>query len=90
MKITKIKMHTSKESSNHCIDIKDLYIPDCREPGWYPKASVYDAIKQGMTFYVDIKPYPECVAALSETGEKYVRSEADDKESDNLLKLPRE
>lgn len=46
MKITKIRMNTSKETSNHCIDIKDLYIPDCKNPGWYSKASVYDAIKK--------------------------------------------
>lgn len=81
MKITKIRMNTSKETSNHCIDIKELYIPDCSRPGWYSKASVYDAIKKGVKIHVDRYTYPECVAAESASGEKYVRSEPDDRET---------
>lgn len=47
-------------------------------------------LKKGLSIHVDRKPFPECIAVLSENNEKYVRSEPDDSEQDNLLQLPRE
>lgn len=90
MRIIKIRMNSGYETSNHCIDIKDLYVINCDVPGWYPKAGVYDAINNGASIRVNRYPYPECVCAKSQYGEKYVRSEPNDTENDNLLKLPRE
>jgi len=35
-------------------------------------------------------PYPDLIPAMSKYYEKYVRSEPNDTENDNLLKLPKE
>lgn len=91
MKITKIKMRRGCEYSDDVLEIDSLYIPDCKEPGYYSKASVHDYVKKYPdSIYVDIKPYPFLVAVVSANGEKYVRSEPDEYKKDNLLKLPKE
>lgn len=91
MKATKIRMNNGKDNSNECIDIKDIYIIDCNIPGWYPKAGVYNAIKNnGETVVVNRNPFPKLVPCLSENGEKFVKSEPDEFKRDNLLSLPRE
>jgi hypothetical protein len=58
---------------------------------WKTKAFVHDKVKAFPgSIKVNIAPYPDLVPATSIKGEKYVRSEANDTEHDNLLKLPRE
>ena len=59
--------------------------------GFYPKASVHDYLQSNPgSIQVDIYPYPNLLPAISSNNEKYVRSEPNDSEHDNLLKLPRE
>lgn len=91
MKVTKIRMRHGCQYSDNVVEIDSLYIPDCKEPGFYAKESIHDYVKKHPnSIYVDRYPYPNVVPAVSANGEKYVRSESNDTVNDNLLKLPRE
>lgn len=91
MKATKIKMYTGKENSQSLLEIDEIYIQGCTEPGFYKKAKVYDYLKNNPgTIQVNIYPYPNLIPVLSVNGEKYVRSSANGSTKDNLLSLPRE
>ncbi|MEA5031456.1 MAG: DUF3892 domain-containing protein [Sphaerochaeta sp.] len=58
---------------------------------WKFKAKIYDLVKESPgSIKVDRYPYPDLIPAKSKNDEKYVRSEPNDTENDNLLKLPRE
>ena len=87
----KIKMMSGCSNSNNTQEIAEIYIDGCTDPGFYPKAVLYDYLKKHPgSIKVYISPYPDVLPALSVRGEKYVRSEPNDTSKDNLLKLPRE
>lgn len=91
MRATKIKMRSGCGTSNSLLEIDSIYITGCEKEMYYPKESVYNAVKDNPgSIQVDIYPYPNLIPALSSNGEKYVKSSADNTTSDNLLKLPRE
>lgn len=90
--VEKIEMNEGHKDSYHCIDIKYLYIDFKNGKGLqaYSKASIYDYLSNHpQSIKVFKSPFPYVVRALSSNGEKYVRSEPNDSENDNLLKLPR-
>lgn len=57
--------------------------------GFYPKEQVYDMLVNGKIIRVNIYPYPALEEMTSFKGEKYVRSEPNENQYDNLLNLPR-
>lgn len=90
MKATKIKMKSNCGKSNNLLEIDQIYIEECDKPGFYDKSGVYDClVKSPNSIYVNISPYPKCIPAISNTGEKYVKSSPDNTIYDNLLNLPR-
>lgn len=91
MRATKIKMRAGSYYSDSLLEIDQIYIIGAQQEGYYPKASVHDAVKSDPgSIQVDIWPYPNLIAAISPLGEKYVRSSPNNSTTDNLLKLPRE
>ena len=91
MKATKIKMKTGSYYAQSLLEIDEIYIEGCTEPGFYKKSAVYDCLKKNPnSIKVDIYPYPNLIPALSSNNEKYVRSTPNGYGHDNLLSLPRE
>ena len=89
MKATKILM-TFGHSNGGLLEIDSIYLEGCTSPGFYKKAAVHDYLKEHPgTIQVGIYPYPEVVPAVSQYGEKYVRSSPNGYGYDNLLSLPR-
>lgn len=85
----KIKMKRNCEYSQNVCDIDSIYLDDMHS--YHKKAEIYDYLRLNpKSICVNIYPYPYLVPAVSSTGEKYVRSKANDTTSDNLLNLPRE
>ena len=90
MKATKIKMKPSCGNSNNLVEIDQIYLEGCQENGFCYKSVIYDYLKKNPnSIEVNIYPYPKLQPAVSQNGEKYVRSEPDYTGKDNLLKLPR-
>lgn len=90
MKATKIRMNKGFETSNNAIDIKEIYIVGCSNPGWFSKETLHDHLKKHpKSIQVDIAPFSDLFPVVSGNNEKYVRSEPNDIKSDNLLQLPR-
>jgi len=90
MKATKIKMKSGCQYSTSTLEIAEIYIEGCDNPGYFSKGILYDFLKKNPnSIQVNIYPYPDLLPALSRSGEKYVRSEPNDTPNDNLLKLPR-
>ena len=86
----KIKMEQWSTAPYYPRDIAEVYVDGCDNPGFYPKATLHNYLKDHPhSIKVDIAPYPYIVPATSVNGEKYVRSEPNDTTNDNLLKLPR-
>lgn len=84
---THIKMNSGRENSQNLTEIDQIYILNC---GWYDKEDLYDHLVQNpKTIAVDIFPYPCLIPAISSNREKYVRSNPNDYEHDNLLDLPK-
>ena len=91
MKATKIKMKSGCQKSSSLLEIDEIYITGCTDPGYYKKAVIHDHVKKNPgSIQVDIWPYPDVVHAVSVNGEKYVRSSPNAYGHDNLLSLPRE
>ena len=91
MRITKIKMTYGNYYSNNLLEIDELYISGCTNPGWFKKSLVHDYVKSHKgSIQVNIYPYPDIEPMVSIYGEKYVRSTPDSTRKDNLLNLPRE
>ncbi len=91
MKAIKIKMKPGCGSSNNLQEIDKIYLEGCKEDGYYYKSAIYDFLKRNPnSIQVDIYPYPNLQPAVSQNGEKYVRSEPNYTGKDNLLNLPRE
>ena len=90
MYATKINMQSGCAYSNSTLEIAEIYIEGCDNPGFFPKATLHDFVKEHPdSIKVKLSPYPALVPATSTKGEKYVRSEPNDTPNDNLLKLPR-
>lgn len=88
---TKIKMQYGCRNSQNLMEIDSVWIADCQCPGYYKKAILYDHLKTSPgTIQVGIWPYPNLIPELSVNGEKYVRSNPNRYQHDNLLDLPRE
>lgn len=91
MRATKIKMKPGCGSSNNLQEIDKIYLEGCQENDYYYKSIVYDFLKNNPgSIQVNIYPYPDLQPMISQSGEKYVRSEPDYTGRDNLLSLPRE
>lgn len=85
---TKIKMKYGCYYSQNLLEIDKIYI---HGNGWYTKDYLYDYLVQNpKTIAVNIYPHPYLIPALSINREKYVRSNPNIYEHDNLLNLPRE
>ena len=90
MYATKIKMMPGCGNSQKAVEIDEIYIEVCKDPGFYKKAVLHDYLKDNPgTIKVKISPYPDLVPATSSRGEKYVRSAPDEYTHDDLLDLPR-
>lgn len=90
MKATRIKMKNGCGNSNSTLEIAEIYVDGCNNPGFFDKGALHDHVKANPgSIQVNIPPYPNLVHATSARGEKYVRSEPNDTPHDNLLKLPR-
>lgn len=70
-------------------DIQSIYLSGEGLDGFYPKEQVYDMLVNGKIIRVNIYPYPALEEMTSFKGEKYVRSEPNENQYDNLLNLPR-
>lgn len=91
MKAIKIKMRYGCQYSDNVLGIDSIYVTGCNNPGFFKKEVFHDYLKDHPgSIYVDRYPFPQLVPAVSGNGEKYVHSEPNDTERDNLLKLSRE
>ncbi|WP_410173086.1 DUF3892 domain-containing protein [Desulfovibrio desulfuricans] len=83
-------MKNGCSNSYNALEISEIYIEGCDNPGYYEKGVLHDYVTNNPgSIQVNISPYPNLVPATSSRGEKYVRSEPNDTQHDNLLKLPR-
>ncbi len=91
LKAIAIRLNWGCTSPKSCNDISEIRIRDTwGTEDWKAKGVVHDIVKASPgAVQVNIAPYPDLVPATSMYGEKYVRSEPNDTEHDNLLKLPR-
>lgn len=90
MYATKIKMMPGCGNSQKAVEINEIYIEGCKDPGFYKKGVLHDYLKGNPgTIKVKISPYPSLIPAISSRGEKYVRSAPDEYTHDDLLDLPR-
>lgn len=90
-KATKIKMKYGCHYSDNVLEIDQVYLEGLRYNGYYKKEDIHDYLKNNPnTIVVNIYPYPYVIPAESVYGEKYVKSEPDSTNKDNLLRLPRE
>lgn len=82
---------TARSASASLLEIDEIYIEGCDNPGFFKKATIYDYLKNNPgTIKVKLYPYPNVVPAVSSNGEKYVRSSPNNYGRDNLLVLPHE
>lgn len=87
---TKLKMRSGCYSSQSLLEIDEIYIEGCNNPGFFKKEDLHDFLKEKPgTIKVNIHPYPNVIPATSTRGEKYVRSSPDSYQHDDLLDLPR-
>lgn len=91
MYANKIKMKSGCYTSQNLLEIDEIYIEGCDNPGFFSKAILHDHLKEHPgSIQVKIWPYPNVIPAISSHNEKYVRSTPNDYTHDNLLDLPRE
>ena len=91
MYATRIKMQRGCYNSQSLLEIDEIYIEGCNNPGFFKKAILHDYLEEHPgTIQVKVPPYPNIVPEESIHGEKYVRSSPNSSERDNLLSLPRE
>ncbi len=89
MKATKIKMKSGCKDSKRTWEIDSIYIDGFHS--YKKKEDVYDyLVKNPYSIQVNLYPYPFLQPVNSNIRGKYVRSQPNDTENDNLLKLPRE
>lgn len=91
MLATRIKMYRGKESSNTLLEIDEIYLTGCQQPGYYKKEKIYNyLINNPGSIQVNRYPYPNLIPRISINEEKYVSSSPNDSTADNLLKLPQD
>lgn len=91
MYATKIKMKRGCHFSQSLLEIDEIYVEGCTNPGYFKKAVIHDYLKDNPgSIKVNIWPYPNVTHAISTRGEKYVKSVPNQYGHDNLLMLPRE
>ena len=89
MRATKIRMKPGYPNGG-LMEIDMIYLEGPSISGFFKKADVHDFLKSKPgSIQVGIYPYPEVVPAVSQYGEKYVRSSPNGYGYDNLLSLPR-
>ncbi len=90
MHATRIKMKPGCYTSQNLVEIDEIFVVGCNNPGYFKKEILHDFLKEHPnSIQVDIFPYPELIPEISSRGEKYVRSRPDSTARDNLLNLPR-
>ena len=88
---TKIKMKSGCTYSQSLLEIDEIYIEGCSNPGYFKKEVVHNHVKENPgSIQVKIWPYPNVIPAVSPRGEKFVKSVPNKYGHDNLLSLPRE
>ena len=91
MYATKIKMKSGCNGSMSLTEIDEIYIMGNALTGYYKKEYLHSYLQMyPNSIQVYIYPYPYLVPAESKYEEKYVRSQPNDIQNDNLLNLPRE
>lgn len=91
MYATRIKMKPGCYYSQSLLEIDEIYIQGCNNPGYFKKAILHNYLKENPgTIKVNIAPYPNVIPAVSSRNEKYVRSSPDSYRHDDLLDLPRD
>lgn len=90
MRAVRIRMKPNSFSSNDLLEIDEIYVEGCSNPGFFKKEILHDFLRKNPhTIQVNIYPYPDLIPAVSVNREKYVRSTPDNTTRDNLLRLPR-
>ena len=90
MYVTQIKMCSGCSTSLSCQDIDSIYLEGITKPDFYKKEVLHDfLVENPNTITVNLGSHPNLEPAVSLNGTKYVRSESNNTEQDNLLKLPR-
>ena len=90
MLATSIRMMPGCSNSQNLLEIDEIFIYGCTNPGYYKKARIHDHLMQYPgSIQVNIQPFPQLIPQTSKYGEKYVRSTPNETSVDNLLNLPR-
>ena len=90
MYATRIKMRQGCKNSSTPLEIAEIYLEGCTEPGFYTKEILHDYLKKNpKSIKVKLSPFPFLIPAESLSREKYVRSEPNNTIMDNLLRLPK-
>lgn len=89
MYATKIKLKPGCTSPTNTLEISEIFIEGCANPGYYTKESLYNYLyNHPNSIRVKVYPYPYLIPAISKYGEKYVKSQPNHTQKDNLLELP--
>lgn len=87
----RIRMKQHCSLSQNPAEIDTIYLDNCELPDYYSKESIHDYLVENPgTIVVGIWPYSKVIPVTSSSGEKYVRSQANWTQKDNLLSLPRD
>lgn len=90
MYATMLKMQQGCNTSQSLLEIDEIYIEGCTNPGFFKKAILHDFLEKNPgSIQVKIRPFPDVIPAISSRNEKYVRSSPNNSTHDNLLDLPR-
>ena len=95
LRVTKIRMRPSSYWSNSLLEIDDLFIQGTDKylnswSGYYDKEKIHDYLKDNPRS-IKVEGYDTYILPKTSLyGEKYVASEANNTQVDNLLRLPRE
>ena len=88
LRATKLRMKYGCWGSNSPEEIDQIYLYGY---GWYKKDVLHDFLKENpKSIVVNIPPYPYLIPEISSRGEKYVRSNPNRYQHDDLMDLPRE
>ena len=87
---TKIRMKPGCQYHDDLTEIDSIFLEGDGYYRFCKKADVHDMVKwRPGSVKVNLYPYANVIDAVSAYGEKYVRSQPNATNSDNLLKLPR-
>lgn len=86
---TAIRMKDNCYYSNNLLEIDKIYLEHSKD-GWYSKGTIHDYVKDNPNSVVVANSNgPSVIPAISQNGEKYVKSSPNSTEKDNLLSLPK-